>query len=301
MSRVSGIDLNLLVVFGALLEERNVTKAGAKLNLGQSTMSGALARLRRHFGDELLVRSGRQYLLTPEAERLLPAVREALRHVEYAFAETGDFDPATSVRTFSVAVSGQSIVMLSGLLSRVHQLAPRVRLNMRPIDGDLVGGDERLLQHDLLIAPVGFYRVDGEPDVICRDRLVCVADPANSYLRDGRLSLTDLASMPHAAAELPHIDAHPVRAVMERQGIAPTVAMATTSWLPIPFLVAGTDMVAVIPERLARHTAEAAGVAIIEPPFGDVELIEAAWWHPMCATDPALTWLRAVVCEAAEP
>jgi len=300
VSRVSGIDLNLLVVFGALLEERNLTRAAAKLNLGQSTMSGALARLRRHFGDELLVRSGRQYMLTPEAQRLLPAVREALHQIECAFAETDDFDPAASARTFSVAISGPSIVALSWLLQRVHELAPGVRLRLRPIDGDLIGGDEGLLQHDLLIAPVGFYSVHGQPDVICRDRLVCIADPANPYLRHGQLSLADLASMPHAAAELPHVEAHPVRAVLERQGIAPTVAMAASSWLPIPFLVAGTDMVAVIPERLARRTADAAGVVVIEPPFGDTELSEAAWWHPMCATDPALTWLRGVVCEAAE-
>ncbi|MGD0554710.1 MAG: LysR family transcriptional regulator [Streptosporangiaceae bacterium] len=300
MSRVSGIDLNLLVMFDALLEERNLTKAAAKLNLGQSTMSGALARLRRHFGDELMVRSGRQYLLTPEAERLLPAVREALRQAERAFTETSDFDPKTSVRTFSVAIAGHSLVALSGLLRRVHQLAPAVRLKLRPIDRDLIGGDEGLLQHDVLIAPVGFYSVRGRPDVICRDRLVCIADPANPYLRHGQLSLAELATMPHAAAELPHVEANPVRAVLEREGIAPTVAMATSGWLPIPFLVAGTDMVALIPERLARRTADAARVVVIEPPFADTELVEGAWWHPMCATDPALTWLRGVVCEAAE-
>ena len=82
MADVSGIDLNLLAVLGALLEERNVTRAGARLSLSQPTISGALARLRQHFGDELLVRSGREYQLTATATRLLPAVREALEQVE---------------------------------------------------------------------------------------------------------------------------------------------------------------------------------------------------------------------------
>jgi DNA-binding transcriptional LysR family regulator len=76
--------------------------------------------------------------------------------------------------------------------------------------------------------------------------------------------------------------------------------LTAAGWLPIPFRVAGSDMVAVIPERLARRLAGAAGVAVIEPPFGDIELVEAAWWHPMRATDPALTWLRGVLRAAAE-
>ncbi len=82
MAGAGGIDLNLLAVLGALLEHRNVTRAGERLSLSQPTMSGALARLRQHFGDELLVRSGREYQLTPMARDLLPAVREALGQVE---------------------------------------------------------------------------------------------------------------------------------------------------------------------------------------------------------------------------
>src|SRR5580698_7315484 len=95
---IGGIDLNLLVTLGALLEERNLTRAGEKISMSQPTMSGALARLRLHFGDELLVRSGRQYVLTPTAERLLPAVQEALRQVERTLDVTPEFDANTSQR-----------------------------------------------------------------------------------------------------------------------------------------------------------------------------------------------------------
>jgi DNA-binding transcriptional LysR family regulator len=70
-------------------------------------------------------------------------------------------------------------------------------------------------------------------------------------------------------------------------------------WLPLPFVVAGTDLVAMIPERLARRVAAPAGVSVIEPPFGLVELVEEAWWHPMRGPDPALRWLRGVLREAA--
>jgi DNA-binding transcriptional LysR family regulator len=292
-----GIDLNLLAVLGALLEHRNVTRAGERLSLSQPTMSGALARLRQHFGDELLVRSGREYQLTPMARDLLPAVREALGQVERTLSVPAGFDPATSRRQFSIAISAQSILALSGLLRRVHELAPGVRLETWPITTALLETGHSLLGYDVLIAPAGF-RPDGDPEVLLRDRVVYVADPGNPRLRasaDGAWHLTaeDLAGLSHATARLPQADL--VAAALTRLGIAPRVVATTGGWLPLPFLVAGTDLVAAVPERLARRVRGAAGVVIVEPPFGPVELVEAAWWHPMRATDPALTWLRGIV------
>jgi DNA-binding transcriptional LysR family regulator len=296
VASTGGIDLNQLAVLGALLEERNVTRAGAKLSLSQPTMSGALARLRQHFGNELLVRSGREYQLTPMASDLLPAVRQALDQVERTLGAPQQFDAATSRRRFSIAISAQSLLELSGLLRRVHELAPRVRLDTWPITTALRESGDGLLGYDVLIAPAGF-RGDGQPDVIVRDRLVYVADPANPRLRDGRDRLTaeDLAALPHATARLPQADL--VRRALAGLGVTPNVVVTTGGWLPLAFLVAGTDFVATVPERLARRVSSAAGVTVIEPPFGTIELVEAAWWHPMHFTDPALTWLRTIVKE----
>jgi DNA-binding transcriptional LysR family regulator len=288
----AGFDLNLLAVLGALLEHRNVTRAGEGLRLSQPTMSGALARLRQHFGDELLVRSGREYQLTPMASGLLPAVREALGQVERTLNVPAEFDPATSLRRFSIAISAQSILALSEVLRRVHELAPGVRLDTWPITATLVETGHSLPGYDVLIAPEGF-RADGDPEVLLRDRMVYVADPANPRLRDGRLTVEDLAALPHAAARLPQ--AGLVTGALDRLGVTPQVVATTGGWLPLPFLVAGTDLVAAVPERLARRMGAAAGVTIVEPPFGMIELVEAAWWHPLHTTDPALTWLRGII------
>jgi DNA-binding transcriptional LysR family regulator len=175
----------------------------------------------------------------------------------------------------------------------VHELAPGVRIDLRTLPADIGNGERGLLQHDLVVAPLGFYQPCGEPEIIHRDRFVCVLDPANPRLRDGQLSLPDLAELPHVAASLPNADEDPVRAALERRGVTPTVVVAVSGWLPVAFMVAGTDMVAVVPEKLARAVSEVARVAVAEPPFGTIELVEAAWWHPLRATDPALTWLRA--------
>ena len=294
MAGAAGIDLNLLTVLGALLEHRNVTRAGESLSLSQPTMSGALARLRQHFGDALLVRSGREYQLTPLASGLLPAVREALGQVERTLSVPAEFDPATSLRRFSIAISAQSILALSGLLWRVHELAPGVRLDTWPITTALLETGHSLPGYDVLIAPAGF-RADGDPEVLLRDRVVYVADPANPRLRDGRDRFTaaDLAALPHAAARLPQADL--VTGALDRLGVAPKVVATTGGWLPLPFLVAGTDLVAAVPERLARRVSSAANVSVTEPPFGMIELVEVAWWHPMRPTDPALTWLRGII------
>ena len=300
MTSAAGIDLNLLAVLGALLEHRNLTRAGKRLSLSQPTMSGALARLRQHFGDELLVRSGREHQLTPLASGLLPAVREALDQVERTLSLPAEFDPATSRRRFTIAISAQSILALSGVLRRLHELAPGVHLDTWPITTTLMETGHHLLGYDVLFGPEGF-RADGDPEVVLRDRIMFVADPANPRLRasaDGRwrLSAEDLAALPHAAAGLPQ--AALVTAALHRIGVTPHVVATTGGWLPLPFLVAGTDLVAAVPERLARRVSGAAGVTVCEPPFGTVELVESAWWHPMHVTDPALSWLRGSILDS---
>src|SRR6266568_3883920 len=99
------IDLNLLLALGALLEDRNLTRAGERIGMSQPAMSAALARLRRHFGDDLLEREGRGYKRTVFGEQLLPAVREALRQLETTMQRSPRFDPAESGREFSIAAS----------------------------------------------------------------------------------------------------------------------------------------------------------------------------------------------------
>jgi DNA-binding transcriptional LysR family regulator len=297
---IGGVDLNLLVTLRALLEEGNVTHAGTRVGMSQPAMSIALGRLRRHYKDELLVRSGRDYSLTPLAKALLPSVQESLRLIESALDLSDGFVPASSSRTFSILLSDYSImVLIEPLLRRVHEQAPDVGLELSPIPPDMQESERGLLQHDLLIAPMGF-RFLGRSEVIFRDRFVCIVDPGNSRLRDGWLSLEDLGKLPHAAATFGHSGLNPAERALDELGVARHVQVTTVGWLSLPFVVAGTDLVAVLPERLARRVAVAAGVTVAEPPFGRVELVEAAWWHPMRTADPALAWLRTVLAEVTE-
>ena len=296
---LGGIDLNLLIVLQALLEEGNVTRAGVRLGMPQPAVSNALARLRRHYRDELLVRAGNGYDLTPLARSLLPAVQESTRLIGRTFSPGQADQPPVGDRMFTICLSDYSMTVLGEpLLRRVHDVAPGARIQLRLATRELADADRGLLGYDLLIGPPRLQSA-GQPEVIMRDRLVYVADPANPRLRDGRLTTEDLAALPHAAARFPDPGSDPAGMALLRRGINPNVVLTTGGWLPLPFLVAGTDMVAAIPERLARRTGAAAGVTMVEPPFGIIELVEAAWWHPLHATDLALTWLRGIVAEVA--
>jgi DNA-binding transcriptional LysR family regulator len=288
----------LLIALGALLEERNLTRAGEKTNMSQPAMSGALARLRRHFDDELLVRDGRLYRLTPLAQRLLPDVRDALRQVERTLEARPEFDPATSTRTFSLVMSDYAVtVLVDPLLRRVHEIAPGVGLTVHPLPPDLQESDRAMLQHDLVIGPTGFS-FPGESEEIFRDRYVCLVDPGNPRLAGGALSLADFGELPQAVATFGQREIlNQAELALEALGVPRHIQVTTQGWLSLPFVVAGTDLVAVVPERLARRVAGTAGVTVCEPPFGTIELIEAVWWHPTRSGDQAVRWLRSIAAQ----
>src|ERR1700724_2967579 len=128
------IDLTLLLASGALLEDSTLTRAGERIGMSQPAMSAALARLRRHFGDDLLEREGRGYKRTVFGEQLLPAVREALRQMEATMQRSPRFDPAESDREFSIAASDYAVTILADpLLRLVKRTAPRITLNLHPL------------------------------------------------------------------------------------------------------------------------------------------------------------------------
>ncbi len=153
--------------------------------------------------------------------------------------------------------------------------------------------------HDLLIGPVGFD-FPGRHTELFRDRLVCVVDPVASGLAGPALSLQDLARLPHAEPAFAPGQPTPADRVLDELGIETAGPQVTVfGWLTVPFALAGTPMVAIMPERMARLAVRSAPLAILEPPFGRVELVEAAYWQPSRTDDPAVRWLLRTLQEAA--
>jgi DNA-binding transcriptional LysR family regulator len=173
-----------------------------------------------------------------------------------------------------------------------------VRLEMTPIPWDMHVSDRGLLQCDFLIGPLG-CGLPGQSAVLFRDRFVCVADPANERLAGGTLTLRDFEESPHAVATFgPNLT--PLDRALSAAGISRNVSVTTVGWLSLPFVVAGTDLVASLPERLARQVGDLASVTMVEPPFGTVEIIEALWWHPTRDSDAGHRWLLGILRGLAE-
>ena len=188
--RFKKLDLNLLVALDALLTEKNVTRAGERVFLSQSTMSNALSRLRQYFDDELLVQVGARMELTPRAALLHDAVRDVLVRIDTTIAAKPAFDPTESEREFTLFVSDYSMeVLIPGMLALASEQRSRVRFNLQP----QVSQPHRHLERgeaDLLIIPQAFCSPDHPLDGLFEDQFVCVVW-RDSALAQGELSFID--------------------------------------------------------------------------------------------------------------
>jgi DNA-binding transcriptional LysR family regulator len=292
MAGSGGVDFNLLVPLRALLQERSVTRAAEVAAMSQSSMSAALGRLRIHYGDELLRRTGRTYALTPLAQELLPQLVETLDAVAAALDPWSGFSPATSTRRFTVSGSDHALaVLVEPLLAVTARQALGVSIDFDPLP--LAGNDMilHLMRRDLVLGAVE-NDLPGRRQTLFADRFVCVVASDNPVLRDGRLELADLAALPHAAVGTGAPQTDPVDGVLTRAGVGRRVEVTVQNLLALPFVVSGTDLCAFVPERLLRRCPPSLDLAIATVPLDPVCVTEAAHWHPSRQADPGVGWLR---------
>lgn len=300
--RLRGVDANLLLALHAVLEERSLTLAGERMTMSQPAMSGALNRLRRLLGDELLVREGRGFVLTPLAEDLRPVVAEAVEAAEALLGNQRAFDAAASTRRFTVSMSEYAMTVLAEPVTRLlAEKAPGCSLALDPLDARRDQFEAQLMRRDLIIGPLGFD-FPGRTQPVFTDRLVCVVDRRQPRVRDGALTLEDLAALPHAVAAFAAAGPRrrPLEVALENAGLADrTVLVQVTSLLAVPFAVAGTDMCAFVPSRLARRCLPVLDLVVVRTPLETVHITEAAHWHPRREQDPAVVWLRRLLHDVA--
>ncbi|MFF5553096.1 LysR family transcriptional regulator [Streptomyces olivaceoviridis] len=284
------LDLNLVVALRALLEERNVTRAGQRVGLSQPAMSAALARLRRHFDDDLLARVGGHYELTALGQVLLDRTSTAYDVLERLFSSQADFDPASENREFRLLASDYAVAVFGTELARVvHAEAPGIRLRFTQTPPTVVDDTATLLSAtDGLLMPHGVIS-DFPATDLYDDRWVFVVARDHPGV-EGGLTRHDLARLPWVTYQRTY-DAPAVRQ-LGMLGIEPRVEISVDNFQLLPLMVAGTRRIALIQARLARMLAPIAAVRVVEPPYEAVPLREALWWHPVHTHDAAHIWLR---------
>ena len=308
VAHLANLDLNLLVALRELVRERSVTRAAQRLGVTQPAASASLARLRRHFGDELLIREHGEYVLTPLGEQLAGQVEAVCGAAERLFAASSHFDPKTSDREFTLVMADYTIMVMGEALSHaVQKSAPCARLHIQQVRVPMAAEySDGIRFVDGMVAPPsnGFALPDTRVAELFRDRWVCVVDGDNPVLDGGSaLRLRDLAGLPWVAPYYRSgqrgVASVPVMRQLALLDLQPKIAVRVESYLAVPYFVTGTDRVALMQERLATRLAASANLRVLECP-GDAEpIVEALWWHRQYEDDPAHGWLRRLITETA--
>jgi DNA-binding transcriptional LysR family regulator len=292
------MDLNLLVVFDAVMQDRSVTRAGQRLGLSQPAMSHALTRLRHMLKDELFVRSPRGMVPTPRAEQLAVPVRAALDGFQQAL-EPADFEPSTAAQTFRVAVDNYAAVVLVGsIAARVIKIAPHVMIDFRP-SGTLDIPD-RLDRSDIDLA-IGSYPEPAERfsrQLLLKDEFVALLRKNHPATSTRDLSIETFAALPHLEISSALVATDFIDKVLQRRKLKRRIALRAP-FLSAVRILAASEMVAVFPKRVAEELVRYRPLAI-RPLWQSSPTIETAMiWARRLDNQPAHRWLRNTVATVA--
>ncbi|MET0794220.1 MAG: LysR family transcriptional regulator [Polyangiaceae bacterium] len=288
---LSSIDLNLLVVLRALLNERHVTRAAARVGLSQSATSHALSRLRELYEDPLLVRSGRALQLTPRAVRLLPLLERGLSDLQTAVDDEPSFDPRTAKRAFSLGMADYLQALLMGpLLRRVAGEAPDVDLAVIgfPNWSELIdsGGLDLAVSASSEPVPSSFSIQE-----LFEDGFTCMVRRDHPLIKK-QISLAQYLKLRHIVVAPSGTTGSPVDTELARRGLSRRIALRVSNFLTAPIVVCQTDFINTMPTRLARQAAKDYPLRLLPTPLPVPKFGLRLVWHPRLDNDPAQRWLR---------
>jgi len=296
MRDIRALDLNLLKALDALLDERNVTRAAARLGLTQPAMSGMLTRLRDSFGDPLFVRAQRGIVPTQRALELACPIKHLLADVE-ALLQPKAFDPAQARLTFTVAATDYALRAIAvPFLAALKQHAPQVRVSLVPVEDAKVQSQLERGEIDLALMTPQCTPPDLHARRLFDERYVCALRAGHPALAaDGTLSLEDFCDLDHAMVSYSGGGFRGVTdEALEALGRSRRVSLSVKSFLVVPEILRSSDMVAVVPSRLVVGVS---GLTICEPPLPVPGFTKTAAWHERSHRDAGQRWLRQLLFE----
>ena len=296
---LGAFDLNLLVALDALLAERSVTRAAARIGITQSAASHSLSRLRKLTGDELLVRGREGMVPTIRAEAMTAPLRRALEDITGTLSSPRAFDPKTArVRAFIGASDYAELVLLPGIMARLAREAPGVELRV------LMPGQDPA--SELTSGKLDFVLMPSTPAAegqgirgrqLFRDRFVCIVRRGHPLAKAKTLSLSSFAGAAHALISPWGMEGGYVDDALARLDLQRKVAVAVPHFLVAPHIVASSDLLLTVAERVAKVVAGPLGLVVLAPPqeLALTGFTLSVLWHERTHEDPARRWLRDVI------
>lgn len=293
---LAGIDLNLLIVFDALMQERNVTRAGHKIGMTQPAVSNALNRLRHLLKDDLFLRGPKGMRPTPRAIELAGPIHQALTEVERALLPVA-FDPSTATNTFRLAMADYAAsLILPPLAKRIEREAPGVDIRVRYNDN--VSAPTLLDRNEIDFA-IGYHSdwpERFEAQVLFAEHYVCVMRRSHPLARD-RITLEEFVTAKHLLITLTGEPVGFVDRLLRRRGLKRRVAMTANQFLVAPLIIEQSDMIMTLARRTAEHYAEINNLHMVPVPLEPDPIDLMLLWHKELSRHPAHEWMRAVLVD----
>ena len=288
---LKSLDLNLLLSLDALLAEGSVTEASRRIGVSQPAMSAQLARLRALFGDPLLVPSGRRMVPTVRAEALRDPLRCLLQDLLGLVRAQAAFDPASARETFRLGGTDYIHAVLSGgLVEHLRRAAPGIRIAMMPFESARLWPDLESGRLDAAVV-TSFVTLDEAKSVLLLEEAMVFAQRrghprgAKPPSLEGFCALDHILVSPEGGGFVGAVDR-----MLKSRGRSRRVAVSLPSFLLAPTLIESSDLVCVLPERLARRYEET--LEIFPLPFELEGFALRLVWHPRRQNDPAHVWFR---------
>jgi DNA-binding transcriptional LysR family regulator len=296
---LAGIDLNLLVVFDALMIERQVTRAGERIGLSQPATSNALARLRILTKDELFVRSSGKLQPTPVALALAEQIQPALNQIQVALSSGQPFDATSSDRVFNIGMSDYAeFVLLPRILEQLETAAPHVKIQVKSGDRqyrlELLDRGEIDLLCGLIPERIAWH----ERQLLFREQFVCVCR-GDRPLSGDTISLEEYVSANHLLVSVQEDMVGRVDCVLKKQNLKRHIALSIPHFLVAPAILARTNLIATLPERIAREFASHLNLKILPCPIPLKGFSVYMRWHQSNQNNATNTWLRTFIQDIA--
>ena len=300
MIELRNFDLNLLLAFKLLVEERSVSRAAEKLCISQPAMSHVLRKLRYQLDDPILVKTSTGMIPTPRAQALLEPVITVLKGAERIIHTSKDFSPANSQRRFLIATSDYvEFVLLPKLVKSVHKQAPNVEIQVRR---PATKSPETAIEKDEIDVAIGFDAIFNLPTRICHqrlftDRIVCITRKNHQFITGSEMSFEQFIASRHMLISFRETGTGLIDDHLKSRGLIRKISLVVPNFLSAPWVVANTDFVLTLPLRIAEHFACLAPIKIlpipIDLPVYDLIMI----WHLRQEKEPGHQWLRQAILE----
>jgi DNA-binding transcriptional LysR family regulator len=289
------IDLNLLVVFDALMLERSVTRAGEKVGLSQPATSNALNRLRRLFQDELFTRTAEGMQPTQRAVALFPMIRQILLQIESSLANEPLFNPSRAEQIFTIGMSDYAeFIILPKLMQYLGIYAPNIKIRVRIVDRQKA---ITLLDTDKIDLGIGFFPETSSwhaQKILFADKFVCVLSQNHPLIQD-QISLAEYVKADHLLVSVKEDGTGRVDELLAQKNLKRNIAVTIPNFLAAPFIIANTHLVATLGERLAKGYAQVLNLQILPIPLALNGFNVSMIWHSKNEQDPSHKWIRSVI------